>query len=147
TLLQQLQQPPWRDVVGHLPRPERRCLSFTHDLSERVSTGPIVFDCDNLDGFTVIGIIGGKETGGFAYPSFAGENISVHPPATKAIPQRSVCRCLCIVIWPTRRNVETLTVGHTLKSRVDRSGALEFGTDAPQCVVPVVVERGSFQLP
>ena len=40
------------------------------------------------------------------------------------------------------QNVESLTVGHTLKSRMDLSGALELGANAAQGVVEVLVERG-----
>src|SRR5262249_57089585 len=92
TFLQQFQQPPWRDVALQYPWPERRCLSVTHDLSERVSTEPIAFDRENLDAFTVIGIIGGKHARGFAHPNFTGEYVSGHPPATQAIPQPPVWR-------------------------------------------------------
>jgi len=41
--------------------------------------------------------------------------------------------------------VETLIVGHTLKSRLDLSGALELGADAAQHVVQVLVESGGIQ--
>src|SRR5215813_11817350 len=87
TFLQQLQQPPWREVALQYPWPECRCLSVTHDLSERVSTEPVAFDRENLDAFTVIGIIGGKQARGFAQPNFTDEYVSVHLSATKAIPQ------------------------------------------------------------
>ena len=87
TFLQQLQQPPWRDVALQYPWPECRCLSVTHDLSDRVSTEPVAFDRENLDAFTVIGIIGGKQARGFAQPNFTDEYVSVHLSATKAIPQ------------------------------------------------------------
>jgi hypothetical protein len=46
------------------------------------------------------------------------------------------------MIPPTRRNVENLTVGDTLKSRLDLSGALELDADTMQYVVQLVVERG-----
>jgi hypothetical protein len=146
TFLQQLQQPPWRDVALQYPWPERRCLSVTHDLSERVSTEPVAFDRENLDAFTVIGIIGGKHARGFAHPNFTGEYVSVHPPATKAIPQPRVCRSLCVTIWPIPKNLENLTVGHTLKFGIDASGALELSADAVEPVIEVLVERGGFQL-
>jgi len=93
----------------------------------------------------VIGIIGGKHARGFAHPNFAGEYVSVHLPATKAIPQPRVCRSLCVTIWPIPRNLENLTVGHTLKFGIDASGALELSPDAVEPVIEVLVERGGFQ--
>src|SRR5499427_5896345 len=125
TFLQQLQQPPWRDVALQYPWPERRCLSVTNDLSEPVSTEPVAFDRENHDAFTAIGVIGGTKARSFAHPALAGEYVSVHPPATKTIPQPRVCRSLRVTIWPIRKNLENLTVGHTLKFGIDASGPLE----------------------
>src|SRR5262249_28668040 len=72
-------------------------------------------------------------------------HVSVHLPATEAIPQRRACRTFCTTIRPIRRNVKTLTVGHTLKSSKDLSGALELGADATQRVVEVLIERCGIQ--
>src|SRR5262249_41181111 len=133
-------------VALQYPWPERRCLSVTHDLSDRVSTEPVAFDCNHLNAFTAIGVIGGTKARSFAHPAFAGEYVSVHLPATKAIPQPRVCRSLCVTIWPIRKNLENLTVGHTLKFGIDASGALELSADAVEPVFEVLVERGGFQL-
>jgi hypothetical protein len=112
-----------------------------------VSTEPVAFDRENLDAFTAIGVIGGTKARSFANPAFAGEYVSVHPPATKAIPQPRVCRSLCVTIWPIRnKNLENLTVGHTLKFGIDASGALELSADAAEPVIEVLFERGGFQL-
>jgi hypothetical protein len=43
--------------------------------------------------------------------------------------------------------VENLSVGHTLESWIDLSGALEDGTDSPQCLFKVLVERRALQFP
>src|SRR5215467_11246967 len=83
TFLQQLQQPPWRDVALQYPWPERRCLSVTHDLSERVSTEPVAFDRENRDAFTAIGVIGGTKARSFAHPAFAGETYRFTPRRRK----------------------------------------------------------------
>jgi hypothetical protein len=111
-----------------------------------VSTEPVAFDRENLDAFTAIGVIGGTKARSFANPAFAGEYVSVHPPATKAIPQPRVCRSLCVTIWPIRKNLENLTGGHTLKFGIDASGALELSADAAEPVIEVLVERSGFQL-
>jgi hypothetical protein len=94
----------------------------------------------------VIGIIGGKHARGFAQPNFTDEYISVHLSATKAIPQPRVCRSLCVTIRPIPKNLENLTVGHTLKFGIDASSALELSADAVEPVIEVLVERGGFQL-
>src|SRR6516164_11354662 len=116
-ILQQLQQPALRDCLLHFPRPKRRRLSIARDLGGGVSPGAVAFDRAHQSDITAIGITG------FAHPSFGGEYVSVHPPATKAIPQRRACRSLCTIIRPIRRNVENLTIGHTLKYRMDLSDA------------------------
>src|SRR6516225_9466350 len=144
-VLQQFEQPALRNVAGHFPRPDRRRPSVARDLSESVSPGTVAFDRDHLDAFTAIGIIGGKEARSFTHPCFAGEHVSVHPPTTKAISQHRVYRRPCSTMRPTRRNVENLAVGHTLKSRMDHSGALEFGADTAQRGIEVLVERGGIQ--
>jgi hypothetical protein len=43
--------------------------------------------------------------------------------------------------------METLSIGHTFKSRVDSSGALELGADSAQCLLKVLVERLQLQFP
>src|SRR5262249_25035917 len=79
---------------------------------------------------------------GFAHPSFTDEGVSVHSPSTKAIPQRRVRCSLCATIWPIRGNMEALMLGHALKYRLDRSGALKLGADTAQRVFEVLFERG-----
>jgi hypothetical protein len=71
--LQQFEQPTWRNVAGHFPLPEDRRPSVARDLSESVSPGTVAFDCDHLDAFSAIWIIGGKEARSFTHPRFAGE--------------------------------------------------------------------------
>jgi len=144
--LQQFEQPALQDVTVHFPRPERRRVSVACDLSDGESPGTVAFDRDHLNAFTASRIIARTQARGFAHPNFAGEYVSVHPPPSKAIPQRRACGSPCAMIRPIRRNVKTLTVGHTLKSRMDLSGALELGADAAQCIVQVLVERGGLQL-
>src|SRR5262249_6628924 len=146
TFLQQLQQPPCRDVALQYPWPELRCLSVTHDLRERASTERVAFYREYRDVFTRMGAIRGMHARGVAHPNFTGEYVSVHPPATKAIPQPRVCRSLRVTIWPIPRNLENLTVGHTLKFGIDASGALELSADAVEPVIEVLVERGGLQL-
>jgi hypothetical protein len=72
-VLQQLQQPAWRDVAVQLPRPERCDPSVARDLGEGVSAAPVSFDRKHLDGLTTIRIIGWTQTRGFADPTVAGE--------------------------------------------------------------------------
>src|SRR5262249_58895308 len=84
-VLQQLEQPAWRDVALHFPRPERRGLCVARDSSKSVSPGAFAFDRDHLNAFTSIGLIGG--TRGFAHPVLAGKYVSIRSPAPKAIPQ------------------------------------------------------------
>jgi hypothetical protein len=45
-----------------------------------------------------------------------------------------------------RRNVESLGIGHTLKSRMDLSAAPELDADSAQCLLKVLVERRALQL-
>src|SRR4029450_9242976 len=45
-----------------------------------------------------------------------------------------------------RRNMETLSIGHTLKSRIYSSRALELGADSAQCLLKVLVERSGLHL-
>src|SRR5262245_8590021 len=143
--LQQLHQP--ASLVGaHFPRPEHRRLSVARDLSDNTSPSTVALDCKYVNCFPAIRIIGGSQPRGFAHPSFSGEHIAVHAAATKAIPQRRTCRTFCTTIRPIRRNVKTFTVGHTLKSSKDLSGALELGADATQHVIQVLVERELSQL-
>src|SRR5215831_19606285 len=144
--LQQFEQPTWRNVAGHFPLPEGRRPSVARDLSESVSPGTVAFDCDHLDAFSAIRIIGGKEARSFTHPCFAGEHVSVHLPATEAIPECRAYLSLCTAIRPIRRNLEALTIGHTLKFGIDASGALELSADAVEPVIEVLVERGGLQL-
>src|SRR5262249_24681635 len=111
-----------------------------------MSPEAVAFDCDHLDAFTAIGIIGGTKARSFAHPAFAGEPVSVHLPATEAIPECRACLSLCTAIRPIRRNLEALTIGHTLKSSIHLSGALELGADAAQRVLEVLIERCGIQL-
>jgi hypothetical protein len=126
--------------------PERRCLSVTSDLGGGASPGAVAFDCDHLNAFTAIGIIGGKQARGSAHPTFAGEYVSVDLPATKAVPQRRACSSLCVTIRPIRKNLENLTVGYTLKFGIDASGALELSADAAERALEVLIKRGCLQL-
>ena len=135
-----------RYVARHFPWPERRGPSVAPDLSEGVSPGAVAFDRENLDELTVIGVVGRKQARCFAHPSFAGEYVSVHPPATKAIPQRRKYRSLCATIRPMRRNEESLSVAYTLESKIDLSCVLELGADAMQHVLEVLVEREVFNI-
>src|SRR5215472_4993194 len=145
-LLQQLHQPASRKLAAHFPRPEHRRLSVARDLSANTFPSTVALDCKYVNCFPAIRIIGGSQPRGFAHPSFSGKHVAVHAAATKAIPQRRACRTFCTTIRPIRRNVKTFTVGHTLKSSKDLSGALELGADATQRIVEVLIERCGIQL-